>query len=164
MAIQTINAIIQMRKGLERDLDTDQMTAGEFAVSTDTKYVRMCFAPGIVLRMATYEGFEVDMEEVQNVLKECQNSQTAVDAMAKAAQKSKTDAESAVKLSESWARGDTGARVGEDTDNSKYYSEQSKAEADRAKSEADRAQAISGGNYVYSLFDNYDEAMEFLTS
>lgn len=70
MAINTINATIQMRKGLERDFDADQMTAGEWAVSTDTKYVRMCFAPGIVLRMATYEGFELDMEEIQEILKE----------------------------------------------------------------------------------------------
>lgn len=94
MAINTIKATIQMRKGLERDFDADQMTAGEWAVSTDTKYVRMCFAPGIVLRMATYEGFESDMEEIQAILEECQDIQVAVDAMAQAAQNSKTSAES----------------------------------------------------------------------
>lgn len=60
-----------------------------------------------------------------------------------------------VTLAESWARGETGFREGEDTDNSKYYAEQSagrladatveadraEAEANRSKSEADRAES-----------------------
>ena len=142
MAINTINATIQMRKGLERDFDADQMTAGEWAVSTDTKYVRMCFAPGIVLRMATYEGFELDMEEIQEILKECQDIQAAVDAMAKAAQKSKTDADKSAKLSESWAKGGTGVRVGENTNSSKYYSDQAKALTDEASDLLDQAQNV----------------------
>ena len=53
MAIQTINATIQMRRGMEEDFDPDQMAAGEWAVSTDSKKVWMCFRPGLVLRMAT---------------------------------------------------------------------------------------------------------------
>jgi len=142
MAINTINATIQMRKGLERDFDADQMTAGEWAVSTDTKYVRMCFATGIVLRMATYEGFELDMAEIQNILKECQDIQKAVDAMAKAAEKSKTDADKSAKLSESWAKGGTGVRVGENTNNSKYYSDQAKTLTDEASDLLDQAQNV----------------------
>ena len=107
MAINTIKATIQMRRGLEQDFDADQMTAGEWAVSTDTKYVRMCFAPGIVLRMATYEGFEADMEEIRQILKDCQNIQVAVDAMAKKAQQHATAAansEAAAKSSETAAK------------------------------------------------------------
>lgn len=46
-------------------------------------------------------------------------------------------------LSESWATGNTGAREGENTDNSRYYSEQSSLQADRAKDEADRAESYS---------------------
>lgn len=144
MSITTINATIQMRHGLEQDLDSDQLTVGEWAVSTDKKYVRMCFAPGIVIRMATYESFEQDMLEIQTILATCQEIQTAVDEMAKLAEQHKNDAENYAKLSESWAHGDTGERDGENTDNSKYWSDQSKVEADRAKSEADRASSIAG--------------------
>lgn len=123
MAINTIKATIQMRKGLERDFDADQMTAGEWAVSTDTKYVRMCFAPGIVVRMATYEAFEQDMTEIQTILATCQDIQTAVDAMADLAEQHKNAAEVSAKLSRSWAEGGTGIRTGEDTNNSKYFSQ-----------------------------------------
>ena len=49
---------IQNRRGYEADFDPAKMLPGEWAVSLDTKYVRMCFAPGECLRMATYEGFE----------------------------------------------------------------------------------------------------------
>lgn len=142
MAINTIKATIQMRKGLERDFDSDQMTAGEWAVSTDTKYVRMCFAPGIVLRMATYEGFEIDMEEVRDILKECRDIQVAVDAMAKLAEKHKNDAEKSAKLSESWAKGETGVRTGENTNNSKYFSGLAEALVSEAEKLLDQAQKV----------------------
>lgn len=46
-------------------------------------------------------------------------------------------------LAESWARGNKGIRPGENSNNSKYFSEQSKADADRAKQEADRAAQYS---------------------
>lgn len=144
MAIQTIKATIQMRKGLEDDFDADQMTAGEWAVSTDKKYVRMCFAPGIVLRMATYEGFETDMEQIRDILRECQDIRMAVERFEELAEQHKNDAANSALLSESWAHGDTGVRAEEDMDNSKYWSQQSKSEADRAKEEADRASSIVG--------------------
>lgn len=70
---------IRMRRGNEADFDPEKMLPGEWAVSTDTKYVRMCFAPGIVLRMATYEAFESDMAEIRKILLECQSIQTAVE-------------------------------------------------------------------------------------
>lgn len=80
---------IRMRRGNEADFDPEKMLPGEWAVSTDTKYVRMCFAPGIVLRMATYEAFESDMAEIRNILSECQSIQTAVELI----QKNVTDSE-----------------------------------------------------------------------
>ncbi len=70
---------IRMRRGNEADFDPSKMLPGEWAVSTDTKYVRMCFVPGIVLRMATYETFESDMAEIRKILSECQDIQTAVE-------------------------------------------------------------------------------------
>ena len=49
-------------------------------------------------------------------------------------------AESSSLEAESWTHGDTGIREGENTDNSKYYSEQSKLCAEQAKFEAENAQ------------------------
>lgn len=92
MAINTINATIQMRNGPERYFDPTQMTVGEWAVSTDTKYVRMCFAPGIVLRMATYESFEADMERIQAILNECKDVKAAVKEFERLAERHKNDA------------------------------------------------------------------------
>lgn len=144
MAIQTIKATIQMRYGLEADLKPDQLVTGEWAVSTDTKKIWMCFRPGLVLRMATYEAFEQDMREIQLILATCQNIQAAVERFMQLAEQHASQAETWSATSKSWAVGGTGTREGEDTDNSKYYSEQSKNEADRAKEEADRAAAIAG--------------------
>lgn len=144
MAIQTIKATMQMRYGLEEDLEPDQLTTGEWAVSTNTKYVRMCFRPGLVLRMATYEAFEQDMVEIQTILATCRDIQAAVERFEQLAEQHKNDAASSALLSESWAHGETGIREGESEDNSKYWSEQSKSEADRAREEADRAETIAG--------------------
>lgn len=60
-----------------------------------------------------------------------------------AAQTARTGSEAAATLAESWAVGGTGARPGENTDNSQFWSQQSKTEADRAKEEADRASQYS---------------------
>lgn len=142
MAINTVKATIQMRRGMEQDFDADQMTAGEWAVSTDTKYVRMCFVPGIVLRMATYESFEEDMIQVQEILENCQDIQTAVDAMSELAESHKNSAENYSELSESWAIGGTGIRVGEDTNNSEFFSNVAKQLTDEAEKLLDQAKKI----------------------
>lgn len=62
-------------------------------------------------------------------------------ASAQAAAQSATNAELDAKLSQSYSVGKSGIRDGEDTDNSKYYSEQ-------AKKYADKAQEIAGGNFI----------------
>lgn len=142
MAINTINATIQMRKGLERDFDADQMTAGEWAVSTDKKYVRMCFAPGIVLRMATYEGFEEDMEEIQTILETCQDIKAAVELFEQLADQHATQAEKWSVESKSWAVGGTGTRAGEDANNSKYFSDLADALVAEAQKLLEQAQKV----------------------
>ena len=133
-----------MRYGMEADLQPDQLVIGEWAVAKDTKKVWMCFRPGLVLRMSTYEAFEQDMREIQLILATCQDIQAAVERFKQLADQHASQAEAWSAISKSWAIGGTGTREGEDTDNSKYYSEQSKSEADRAKNEADRAAAIAG--------------------
>lgn len=67
-----------MRGGNEADFDPDKMMPREWAVSTDKKIVRICIAPGICIRIATYEAFEKDMAKIENILKECQSIQEAV--------------------------------------------------------------------------------------
>lgn len=67
-----------MRGGNESDFDPDKMMPREWAVSTDKKIVRICIAPGICIRMATYDAFEEDMAKIENILKECQTIQEAV--------------------------------------------------------------------------------------
>lgn len=62
-------------------------------------------------------------------------------ASAQAASQSATNADMDAKLSQSYSVGKSGIRDGEDTDNSKYYSEQ-------AKKYADEAQEIAGGNFI----------------
>lgn len=69
---------IQVRRGNEADFDPSKMLPGEWAVSLDTKYVRMCFAPGVCVRMATYEAFEEDMVKIEAILKEAQTIEEAV--------------------------------------------------------------------------------------
>lgn len=68
-------------------------------------------------------------------------SESNAAASAQAASQSATNAELDSKMSQSYAVGKSGIRDGEDTDNSKYYSEQ-------AKKYADEAQEIAGGNFI----------------
>lgn len=53
---------IQMRRGQKADFDPSKMLPGEWAVSIDSdttkQWVWMCFAPGVVKRIATFEDIE----------------------------------------------------------------------------------------------------------
>ena len=69
---------ILMRRGQEVNFDPNKMTPGEWAVSLDSKYVRMCFSPGVCVRMATYDAFEADMVQIQRILEECQTIEETV--------------------------------------------------------------------------------------
>lgn len=208
---------ILMRRGQEANFDPNKMMPGEWAVSLDSKYIRMCFSPGVCVRIATYEAFEADMETIRDILLRCEtienaineiydeikgitidverietasanalkseqnalrsetnakvsetvasdkaaeailSAETAVNKASEAAnssiiaiQKSNeaseyadTASEAAI-ISQSYAAGGTGTRDGEDTDNAKFYNEQSRSNAERAEGAADRAVAVSG--------------------
>lgn len=134
MAVQTIKATIQMRCGMEADLQPDKLVTGEWAVAKDTRKVWMCFRPGLVLRMATYEAFEQDMREIQLILATCQDIKAAVERFMQLAQQHSTQAEEWSVTSKSWAVGGTGTRIGENTNNSKYYSQKSEESATLSKS------------------------------
>lgn len=59
---------IQMRRGAYAEFDPSKMLAGEWAVSIDNEsqkqMVYMCFAPGVVKRMATLEDFQNELGKV----------------------------------------------------------------------------------------------------
>lgn len=116
---------IQVRRGNESDFDASKMLPGEWAVSLDTRYVRMCFAPGLVLRMSTYESFEADMAQIQTILAECRNIQSAV-------QRIQTEVNSKASLTVEYAN------------DAKESADRAYSEAERAKTYADNAEAVTG--------------------
>lgn len=117
---------IQVRRGNEVDFDPSKMLPGEWAVSLDTKYVRMCFSPGVCLRMATYEAFEADMEQIKALLAEAESIEEAVANIQTEINDIAVVVEDYAIISKSYAVGGTGKRENEDSDNAKYYYEQTK--------------------------------------
>lgn len=69
---------ILVRRGDEINYDPEKLMPGEWALSTDKKIVRICVSPGEVIRMATYDAFEEDMEKIEEILATCQSIQEAV--------------------------------------------------------------------------------------
>ena len=151
---------IQMRRGAYDDFDPSKMRAGEWAVSTDNEtskqQVWMCFAPGIVKRIGTFEDFDVEirilfqsyMDDISNSVNTARgyaNTATtqAGNAAASAtnAKVSETNAANSRKTAQSYAVGGTQSRAGEDTDNAKYYSQQASASKTAAAASATNAKA-----------------------
>lgn len=77
MAITT-NATLLVRRGLEADFQPEKMKQGEWALSTDSRYIRMCVANGVCIRMATYEAFEQDMEIIQQIVSEARDIESTL--------------------------------------------------------------------------------------
>lgn len=168
---------ILMRGGVYDDFDPNKLLPREFAVvlSNDTstrdgKAIYICFGPGKVKRISTFEDMRDDMEsagaevfeqydaafreilaQVQALAAQTEQYKDAVNSIrnnivntympqiqaaaahAAAAKNSADSAADSAKLSESWAVGGTGTRVGEDTDNSKHYSKQAADLVEEAK-------------------------------
>lgn len=53
-----------MRRGLKKDLNTNQLKPGEFAVPLDSKEVYVCFAPGDTKQMSTKEDMKEHVKDV----------------------------------------------------------------------------------------------------
>lgn len=168
---------ILMRGGVYDDFDQNKLLPREFAVvlSNDTstrdgKAIYICFGPGKVKRISTFEDMRDDMEnagaevfeqydaafreilaQVQALAAQTEQYKDAVNSIrndivntympqiqaaathAAAAKNSADSAADSAKLSESWAVGGTGTRMGEDTDNSKHYSKQAADLVEEAK-------------------------------
>lgn len=107
------------------------------------------------------QSIEIDYDALHEAV------QAAEDSAGSAAQSAK-DADGSAKLAESYAVGGTGTRSGENTDNAKYYSEQSKKSADVAsdsvqviKENADGIQVVKDNlDAILSSPDNAKSAAE----
>lgn len=129
---------IRMRRGLESELDISKAIPGEWLVSTDTRYVRMCFAPGIVLRIATYEAFEADtkkfIKQMESILSETKTVQEAVERIQSEIEDSVVTVENYVESSKGYSNLSNTYAL-----QSKGYAEEANRYADDAYEEAERA-------------------------
>lgn len=152
MAITTVYSRMQQKRGLLGDFDASKLLAGEIAVTNDTntsnQRMYFCISPGTVKRLGTYEDFNqaiadylaTYITQLQGYVTEANTSATNAHTSELNAKTSETNAKTSETnsatsatssqnyylSSKSYAVGDTGTRVGEDTDNSKYYCEQAK--------------------------------------
>lgn len=182
MAISTMKATMRMRRGNDADFDPDQMSAGEWAVSVDKRYVYMCFAPGLVRRMATYESFEEDLKIVREILATCQDIQTAVEAFEALAEQHKNDAaasaaaakdsetnskasEDAAKVSETNSKqSETNAKDSEDAAKASETAAKDSENAAKASEEAAKASEENAANSENAAADSADKAEEEATN
>lgn len=112
---------IKLRRGNYADLNTSRLVEGEPVISLDKissygrleNYVAIAVAPSQVVRLATYDAIAQIESSVDMATEAAENAQT-----------SEQNANDYSVLSESWAKGGTDTRSGEDTNNSKYYSDQ----------------------------------------
>lgn len=121
-----------MRGGNESDFDPDKMMSREWAVSTDKKIVRICIAPGICIRMATYEAFEKDMEQIAEILAESKSIEEAVNAI----------------NTQVSTNADAVAEYTEQAETYRNEAEQFRNEAQRYRNEAE---SIKNNDYIYAL-------------
>lgn len=65
---------IFVRRGMEKDFDPEKMKPGEWAVSIDSdrrkQKIWMCFSPGVVKRLGTYEDFEDQIQDATEEIKQ----------------------------------------------------------------------------------------------
>ena len=132
---------IQMRQGNDADFDPSKMLPGEWAVSTDKKIIYMCFSPGDVRRMATYEEM---VENINSATEDVQKMFTAdVQASIQNAAQAASSANSAALTA----------------DNSAQAANEAANDANNA---AERASAAAGGDFsektvTFSIPDTYSE-------
>lgn len=131
---------IQVRRGNEADFDASKMLPGEWAVSLDTRYVRMCFAPGLVLRMATYEAFEADRAQIQAILAECEDIQTAIERI-----QGEVNSNAALTVEGANSAKESADRAHGEAERALSEADRAHSEADKAHSEAERAKSYMDG-------------------
>lgn len=130
---------IRIRQGRESELDPEKAVVGEWLLSTDTRFVRICVAPGILLRMATYESFETDMVKIEDILTETKTIQEAVKKIQNEVNSKAVVIENYTNQASSYA-----AQARQFVEDAKGYVGDAHEEAERAKLYADNASAVTG--------------------
>lgn len=165
MAINTIKATIQMRHGNEEDFDPDKMTVGEWAVSTDSRYIRMCISPGVCVRIALYNAFEGDMEEIQKILEECRTIEETVEAIqAQIGQEVEVIAtlkESAQNAANTASQKATEAAKSATNASASASTATQKANAAKASADAASASSTQAGTYSQNAEGSAQNALEY---
>lgn len=128
MPATTIEAVMQMRRGLENDLDISQLRIGEWALSTDKKWVRICYAENKVIKIASQEAMDETLAEIQEIEDAILVMKNAAAASATSASGSATSAEGSAEDAEAWAVGTRDGVTVPSTDpaynnNSKYWAQ-----------------------------------------
>lgn len=118
-------ASITLQRDVKANLNSINKVDGQILFTTDKNENNNIYTD--VLR----EDGSIERIQIGGLLPS--QEQTVTDAVKNSAQ-SETNAANSAKLSESWAKGGTSSRDGEDTNNSKYYSDQSSNSATNAKS------------------------------
>ena len=123
---------IQNRRGKYADFNPGKAVAGEWLIvqeddpsASDGAAAYIAFKSGQTKRIATYQDMVDNLEE-------------AVEEATAAAAASAT-------LSESYAKGGTNSRAGEETDNAKYYKEQAGTSASTASTQALKSEGYAVG-------------------
>lgn len=135
---------IQVRRGNEKDFDAAKMLPGEFAVSLDTRYVRICYAPGVVVRMATYEAFEADMAQIKAILAESKDIYSAIQRI-----QSEVNAKADLVVEYAKSAEESAKNAKESEEKSKMYAENAEAVTGVGIATQTKAGLVKGGdNYI----------------
>lgn len=95
---------IRMRRGPYADMDPTKMIPGEWAVAIDSdtskQVIWMCFAPGIVKRMGTYEDFKKQIADATEDIKTeyLEEFQAIIDQVEKLAEETGTNTDTVVQI------------------------------------------------------------------
>ena len=131
--------VILLEDGTTQNVDLSSLVTEHEFQDTDTIGFSVDDTGGIQAQVRDGSITETKLrpDYLSDIRVEGAKAQAAVETALESAAEAKASAATA----ESYAKGGTGTRENEDTDNAVYYSSLAKAEADRATAEADRAAA-----------------------
>lgn len=140
---------IKLRRGNYADLNLSRLVAGEPVISLDKiqsygrqeNYVAIAVAPSQVVRLATYDA-----------IAQIENSVDLAEEYAENAHTSEVNSDASATLSQSWAIGGTDTRLGEDTNNSMYYCNQSSENAQSTENYYHLIETAMGGTISMPTF------------
>ena len=131
--------VILLEDGTTQNVDLSSLVTEHEFQDTDTIGFSVDDTGGI--RAQVRDGSITEAKLRPDYLSDIRVEGAKAQAAVETALESAAEAKASAATAESYAKGGTGTRENEDTDNAGYYSRLAKAEADRATAEADRAAA-----------------------